>query len=78
MLSAAQPTCLLIADISGTPATSPTPSSTTRRTSSPISSVPWSRRSDPKFRLAKHEGDAAFTFQTVDRVDGSMLATNTA
>ena len=27
----------------------------------------------PNFRLAKLEGDAAFTFMTTDRIDGSML-----
>ena len=57
-----------------TPATSPTSSSTTPRTSSPTSSAPWSPPSGPSFRLAKLEGDAAFTFaigETHRRVDAA-------
>ncbi len=73
MLSAAQPTCFLIADISGY--------------TGYLADVELDHAQDiladlvgavvtalrPNFRLAKLEGDAAFTFMTADRVDGSML-----
>jgi uncharacterized protein YndB with AHSA1/START domain len=73
MLSAAQPTCFLIADISGY--------------TGYLADVELDHAQDiladlvgavvtalrPNFRLAKLEGDAAFTFATVDRIDGSML-----
>ena len=73
MLSAAQPTCFLIADISGY--------------TGYLADVELDHAQDiladligavvtalrPNFRLAKLEGDAAFTFATVDKVDGSML-----
>jgi uncharacterized protein YndB with AHSA1/START domain len=73
MLSAAQPTCLLIADISGY--------------TGYLADVELDHAQDiladligavvtalrPNFRLAKLEGDAAFTFMTTERVDGSML-----
>jgi hypothetical protein len=73
MLAASQPTCLLIADISGY--------------TGYLADVELDHAQDiladlmgavvtalrPNFRLAKLEGDAAFTFATVDRVDGSML-----
>jgi uncharacterized protein YndB with AHSA1/START domain len=73
MLSAAQSTCFLIADISGY--------------TGYLADVELDHAQDiladligavvtalrPNFRLAKLEGDAAFTFMTTDRVDGSML-----
>jgi hypothetical protein len=73
MLSAAQPTCFLIADISGY--------------TGYLADVELDHAQDiladlvgavvtalrPNFRLAKLEGDAAFTFATVEKVDGSML-----
>ena len=73
MLSTAQPTCFLIADISGY--------------TGYLADVELDHAQDiladligavvtalrPNFRLAKLEGDAAFTFATVEKVDGSML-----
>jgi uncharacterized protein YndB with AHSA1/START domain len=73
MLSAPQPTCFLIADISGY--------------TGYLADVELEHAQDiladligavvialrPNFRLAKLEGDAAFTFATVERIDGSML-----
>jgi hypothetical protein len=73
MLSAPQPTCFLIADISGY--------------TGYLADVERDHAQDiladligavvsalrPNFRLAKLEGDAAFTFATIDRIDGSML-----
>lgn len=73
MLSTAQPTCFLIADISGY--------------TGYLADVELDHAQDiladligavvtalrPTFRLAKLEGDAAFTFATADRIDGSML-----
>ncbi len=73
MLSAAQPTCFLIADISGY--------------TGYLADVELDHAQDiladligavvtalrPNFRLAKLEGDAAFTFMTGETVDGSML-----
>src|SRR3954451_16280126 len=73
MLSVAEPTCFLIADISGY--------------TGYLADVEHEHAQDiladlvgavvsalrPNFRLAKLEGDAAFTFQAVERVDGSML-----
>jgi uncharacterized protein YndB with AHSA1/START domain len=73
MLSAAQPTCFLIADISGY--------------TSYLADVELDHAQDiladligavvtalrPSFRLAKLEGDAAFTYMTAERLDGSML-----
>ncbi len=73
MLSAAQPTCFLIADISGY--------------TGYLADVELDHAQDiladlvgavvtalrPNFRLAKLEGDAAFTFMTAERIDGSML-----
>ena len=73
MLPAAQPTCLLIADISGY--------------TGYLADVELDHAQDiladligavvtalrPNFRLAKLEGDAAFTFSTTEKVDGSML-----
>ncbi len=73
MPSAAQPTCFLIADISGY--------------TGYLADVELDHAQDiladligavvtalrPNFRLAKLEGDAAFTYATVDRIDGSML-----
>jgi hypothetical protein len=73
VLSAAQPNCFLIADISGY--------------TGYLADVELDHAQDiladlvgavvtalrPNFRLAKLEGDAAFTFMTTDKVDGSML-----
>jgi uncharacterized protein YndB with AHSA1/START domain len=73
MLSTAQPTCLLIADISGY--------------TGYLADVELDHAQDiladligavvtalrPSFRLAKLEGDAAFTFLTAESLDGSML-----
>ena len=73
MVSAAQPTCFLIADISGY--------------TGYLADVELDHAQDiladligavvtalrPNFRLAKLEGDAAFTFMTGETVDGSML-----
>jgi len=73
MLSAAQPTCFLIADISGY--------------TGYLADVELDHAQDiladligavvtalrPNFRLAKLEGDAAFTFAMVETIDGSML-----
>jgi uncharacterized protein YndB with AHSA1/START domain len=73
MLSAPQPTCFLIADISGY--------------TGYLAGVELDHAQDiladligavvsalrPSFRLAKLEGDAAFTFATVETIDGSML-----
>jgi len=73
MPSAAQPCCFLIADISGYTAY--------------LSDVELEHAQDiladligavvtalrPKFRLAKLEGDAAFTFAVAESLDGSML-----
>ena len=73
MLSAAQPTCFLIADISGY--------------TGYLADVELDHAQDiladligavvtalrPNFRLAKLEGDAAFTFATAETIDGSML-----
>jgi uncharacterized protein YndB with AHSA1/START domain len=73
MLSAAQATCFLIADISGY--------------TGYLADVELDHAQDiladligavvtalrPNFRLAKLEGDAAFTFATAEKIDGSML-----
>jgi hypothetical protein len=73
MLSVAQPTCFLIADISGY--------------TGYLADVELDHAQDiladlvgavvtalrPNFRLAKLEGDAAFTYMTAEKVDGSML-----
>ena len=73
MQSAAQPTCFLIADISGY--------------TGYLADVELDHAQDiladlvgtvvtalrPNFRLAKLEGDAAFTFMTAEKIDGSML-----
>ena len=73
MLSSAQPTCFLIADISGY--------------TGYLAEVELDHAQDilayligavvtalrPNFRLAKLEGDAAFTFMTPEKLDGSML-----
>ena len=73
MLSTARPTCFLIADISGY--------------TGYLADVELDHAQDiladligavvtalrPNFRLAKLEGDAAFTFATTERIDGSML-----
>jgi len=73
MLSAARPTCFLIADISGY--------------TGYLADVELDHAQDiladlvgavvtalrPNFRLAKLEGDAAFTYMPAERIDGSML-----
>jgi Protein of unknown function (DUF2652)/Polyketide cyclase / dehydrase and lipid transport len=73
MASAAEPTCFLIADISGY--------------TGYLADVELDHAQDiladligavvtalrPNFRLAKLEGDAAFTFMTAAKLDGSML-----
>ena len=73
MLSAAEPVCFLIADISGY--------------TSYLAGVELDHAQDiladligtvvtalrPNFRLAKLEGDAAFTFALTEKVDGSLL-----
>jgi hypothetical protein len=73
MLATAQPTCFLIADISGY--------------TGYLADVELDHAQDiladlvgavvtalrPNFRLAKLEGDAAFTFMSAEKVDGSML-----
>ena len=73
MLSAAQPACFLIADISGY--------------TGYLADVELDHAQDiladlvgavvsalrPNFRLAKLEGDAAFTYMSAEKVDGSML-----
>ncbi len=73
MLQAAKPTCFLIADISGY--------------TGYLAQVELDHAQDiladligavvsalrPNFRLAKLEGDAAFTYMPADQVDGSML-----
>jgi uncharacterized protein YndB with AHSA1/START domain len=73
MLATAQPACFLIADISGY--------------TGYLADVELDHAQDiladligavvsalrPNFRLAKLEGDAAFTFMTAEKVDGSML-----
>jgi hypothetical protein len=73
LLSTAQPTCFLIADISGY--------------TGYLADVELEHAQDiladligavvtalrPNFRLAKLEGDAAFTFMTTEKVDGTML-----
>lgn len=73
MLPAAQPTCFLIADISGY--------------TGYLADVELDHAQDiladligavvtalrPSFRLAKLEGDAAFTYMTAEKLDGSML-----
>ncbi len=73
MESAAQPTCFLIADISGYTAY--------------LAGVELDHANDilsdllgvivsalrPNFRLSRIEGDAAFMFATVEKIDGSML-----
>jgi uncharacterized protein YndB with AHSA1/START domain len=73
MLASAEPTCFLIADISGY--------------TSYLAGVELDHAQDiladlvgtvvtalrPNFRLAKLEGDAAFTFAPAEKVDGSLL-----
>ena len=69
---ATESACLLIAESPGTRGTSRASSSITPRTSWPTSWARSSARCGP-FRLAKLEGDAAFTFAITDRMDGSLL-----
>ena len=73
MLSAAQPTCLLIADISGYTGYLADVELEHAQDilADLIGAVVTSLR--PNFRLAKLEGDAAFTYMTADAIDGSML-----
>lgn len=73
MLSGAQPTCFLIADISGYTGYLADVELEHAQDilADLIGAVVTSLR--PSFRLAKLEGDAAFTFAAVERIDGSML-----
>jgi len=73
MLSAAQPTCFLIADISGYTGylTDVELDHAQDILADLVGAVVTALR--PNFRLAKLEGDAAFTFATAERIDGSML-----
>jgi hypothetical protein len=73
MLNAAQPTCLLIADISGYTGYLADVELDHAQDilADLIGAVVTSLR--PGFRLAKLEGDAAFTFAITEHVDGSML-----
>jgi hypothetical protein len=73
MLSTAQPTCFLIADISGYTGYLADVELDHAQDilADLIGAVVTSLR--PNFRLAKLEGDAAFTFATVETIDGSML-----
>jgi uncharacterized protein YndB with AHSA1/START domain len=73
MLSVAQPTCFLIADISGYTGYLADVELEHAQDilADLIGSVVTALR--PNFRLAKLEGDAAFTFMTADKIDGSML-----
>jgi hypothetical protein len=73
MPSTAQPTCFLIADISGYTGYLADVELDHAQDilADLIGSVVTALR--PNFRLAKLEGDAAFTYATVDRIDGSML-----
>ena len=73
MLSTAQPTCFLIADISGYTGYLADVELEHAQDilADLIGAVVTSLR--PYFRLAKLEGDAAFTFASVERIDGTML-----
>src|SRR6476659_6135809 len=73
MLSTAQPTCFLIADISGYTGYLADVELEHAQDilADLIGAVVSSLR--PYFRLAKLEGDAAFTFASVERIDGTML-----
>jgi uncharacterized protein YndB with AHSA1/START domain len=73
MLSVAQPTSLLIADISGYTGylVDVELDHAQDILADLVGAVVTALR--PNFRLAKLEGDAAFTFATTDKVDGSML-----
>jgi Protein of unknown function (DUF2652)/Polyketide cyclase / dehydrase and lipid transport len=73
MLPAAQPTCFLIADISGYTGYLADVELDHAQDilADLVGAVVTSLR--PSFRLAKLEGDAAFTFATSERIDGSML-----
>jgi hypothetical protein len=73
MLSAAQPTCFLIADISGYTGylVDVELDHAQDILADLVGAVVTALR--PTFRLAKLEGDAAFTFATTERIGGSML-----
>ena len=73
MLSAAQPTCFLIADISGYTGylTDVELDHAQDILADLVGTVVTALR--PNFRLAKLEGDAAFMSMTAEKVDGSML-----
>src|SRR5436190_4055561 len=73
MLSVAQPNCFLIADISGYTGYLADVELEHAQDilADLIGAVVSSLR--PYFRLAKLEGDAAFTFASVERIDGTML-----
>ena len=73
MLTAARPTCFLIADISGYTGylAGVELDHAQDILADLIGAIVTSLR--PAFRLAKLEGDAAFTFATTERIDGTML-----
>ena len=73
MLPAAQPTCFLIADISGYTGYLADVELDHAQDilADLVGAVVTSLR--PNFRLAKLEGDAAFTYMTTAKLDGSML-----
>ena len=73
MLAAAQPTCFLIADISGYTGylTGVELDHAQDILADLIGAVVSALR--PTFRLAKLEGDAAFTYAPLERIDGSLL-----
>jgi hypothetical protein len=71
MIAIAQPTCFLIADISGyTGYLADVELDHAQDLADLVGTVVTALR--PDFRLAKLEGDAAFMFKTADTVDGSM------
>jgi hypothetical protein len=73
MLSAAQPTCFLIADISGyTGYLADVELDHAQEILADLVGVVVTALR-PNFRLAKLEGDAAFTYMTTETIDGSML-----
>src|ERR1044072_9152211 len=73
MNASAQPTCFLIADISGyTGYLADVELDPAQHTRAGLSGAVVSALR-PTFRLAKLEGDAAFTYAIAERLDGSML-----
>ena len=73
MIAAAQPTCFLIADISGYTGylTDVELDHAQDILADLVGAVVTALR--PTFRLAKLEGDAAFTYMPAEKIDGSML-----